>query len=78
MVSQRALIESGLDALAGLPIRAGLRHMATPYTPDVPGAICKPWSRTLPGLVALGALIVIFVRIIVGGFGIEDIDHSWT
>jgi hypothetical protein len=46
--------------------------MTATFTPPVPGAIRKPWSRTLQGLTALGAAIVAVAGIALGRFGSED------
>jgi hypothetical protein len=46
--------------------------MTATFTPPVPGAIRKPWSRTLQGLTALGAAIVAIAGIALGRFGSED------
>ena len=48
--------------------------MTATSAPPVLEAIRKPWSRTLQGLTALGALIVAIGCIAVGRFGIEDIE----
>ncbi len=48
--------------------------MTGTFAPPAPEAIRKPWSRTLPGLTALGAVVVGIGRIAVGLFGIEGIE----
>ena len=44
--------------------------MTTTFTPTVRDAIRKPWSRTVQGLTALGALVVASGDLVVGHFGI--------
>lgn len=48
--------------------------MTGTFAPPAPEAIRKQWSRTLPGLTALGAVVVGIGRIAVGLFGIEGIE----
>jgi hypothetical protein len=48
--------------------------MTGTFAPPAPEAIRKPWSRTLQGMTALGALLVALGGIVVGGFGIEDVE----
>ena len=50
--------------------------MTATFTPPVPEAIRKPWSRTLQGLTALGAALVAMVGIALGRFGIADMGSS--